>query len=441
MAGINKELLDKVRNQNVNSTPFSDQLSSVWKLLSARRAHPAIEAGLDPSQFGSVDEMDSYMKASQPQPQPQPVSEPTDPLKAGPLVASAPVDSATDAPSSLVGKVANNVRSKKDTKRAIADEAGIKPKDINDKNLLGAQSIISGEKAPSDSGGDSMQRKIALAIIGLAPALAGFALGGDAGGAAGGAIGSKAVGDIVVGEEKLRKEALEKMEKESDRDVKKAHIANESRNSDTEAKYKMGMLEVERAKLKGEKAGKTLAAEQADKLGAHDASLKLLNDLKTAYTLNKNVTGPIAGRFSAANPYNTDAQALQALTKSAAQNIGKSLEGGKLTDQDIARYEKMLPTMKDTPEVQAAKIEQLQRMVLQRRGSDLDSFGKAGYNVSSFQAIDPGNAALLTAKTKGGGNGSIPGIPDAQAESWTPDKEKRLQTLRLKQKNGMLGGK
>ena len=92
-------------------------------------------------------------------------------------------------------------------------------------------------------------------------------------------------------------------------------------------------------------------------------AISSLSGLKQALTENADKTGPIAGRLSAINPYDTNAQTLQAQTKQVSQIIGKALEGGKLTDQDALKYEKILPTMKDTPAVAAAKINNVMMML------------------------------------------------------------------------------
>lgn len=143
----------------------------------------------------------------------------------------------------------------------------------------------------------------------------------------------------------------------------------------------------EAGKAKSEKSGKPPAAEQIDKLAGHQAAMGLIGDLRQAIGANKGDMGPISGRWSAANPYDKRGQDFSALIKKAAQVIGKSLEGGKLTDQDYAKYTKMLPNQSDLPDVAVAKLDQLERLVGTQNNSDLDAFGKAGLNVSKFSQV------------------------------------------------------
>lgn len=153
-------------------------------------------------------------------------------------------------------------------------------------------------------------------------------------------------------------------------------------------KAKIGNLNAEAGKNWAsaglEKRGKHLAAEQSDKLAGHDASLKQIQDLEDAVRANQGIMGPIAGPIMSSLPYATRSQSLQALTGAAAQKVGKSLEGGKLTDADIERYKKMLPTNSDSPDVALQKISQVRRMVSQQQSSDLDAYGKSGLDVSRF---------------------------------------------------------
>lgn len=145
-------------------------------------------------------------------------------------------------------------------------------------------------------------------------------------------------------------------------------------------------------------SGKPLAAEQSDKLAGHDASLHMIGDLRNTITENKDSFGPVAGRLASMNPYDTRGQSVSALFKKAAQTIGKSLEGGKLTDQDYAKYQKMLPTQADTTDVANAKLDQLERMITSQRNSDLDTYSRAGSNVGKFALSNPPDISVMHPK-------------------------------------------
>ena len=153
--------------------------------------------------------------------------------------------------------------------------------------------------------------------------------------------------------------------------------------------------------------GKTVAAERADKLAGHAQSLALISDLRSAIKSNEDKVGPLSGRLTALNPYDTTAKALAAQSKIAAQNIGKSLEGGKLTDQDIIRYQNMLPSNTDTPAVAYQKLDLLERMVQQKKNADVETYGKAGYNVNNFDRGTPVEIATMKPRAKEQSDGMI----------------------------------
>lgn len=104
-----------------------------------------------------------------------------------------------------------------------------------------------------------------------------------------------------------------------------------------------------------------------------DTAIQKINEAKTAMhnldTVEKALRttsvsiGPISGRFTGLNQWNSDAQALQALLDTVRQTSGKTLEGGKLTDADYAKYRKILPSLTDTKETALKKVSQLRSMI------------------------------------------------------------------------------
>lgn len=251
------------------------------------------------------------------------------------------------------------------------------------------------------------KKMIAQAILAFAPALAGAAFGGLQGGASGagaGLQGLKTFGDI---EEKNAAEAknaaasqFAQKEKIEETGLKARHAATEEEKVKLEAQKLKNDDAIKRLELGLKDQGKPLAAEQVDRLSTHDSSLKALTDIKDAVSKNPQYFGPVQGRVSSLNPYDEKAKALQAMTKTAAQNIGKSLEGGKLTDNDIVRYEKMLPSMTDTPAIASAKLDLLDRMVVQKQASDINTFAKSGLNVKNFTAQSPVTPDVLKEQAK-----------------------------------------
>lgn len=106
--------------------------------------------------------------------------------------------------------------------------------------------------------------------------------------------------------------------------------------------------------------------------------------------------GPIAGRTGGLNPLNTEAQTARAQLKTAAQLVGGYLEGGKLTDQDVPKYEAMLPQLSDTPTVAKNKLNAINNLIDQKQKQYLQDFASAGYNVSGFMNGGNQNSAQNT---------------------------------------------
>lgn len=78
---------------------------------------------------------------------------------------------------------------------------------------------------------------------------------------------------------------------------------------------------------------------------------------------SSSANNPIVGRIRGANPFDTDAQSLQASIATTKQIVGKALEGGVLRKEDEAKYAKLLPTMGDTDETAQHKIRQLTALI------------------------------------------------------------------------------
>lgn len=163
------------------------------------------------------------------------------------------------------------------------------------------------------------------------------------------------------------------------------------------------------AKLDKENAGDKLPATQSVLLADGKQIPGLIDNLEKTFNnpKYKDIGGPISG-YRGLNPYDTDAQALQSEINSVKQFVGKFLEGGVLRKEDEAKYDKIMPTMKDTPEVRAQKAKILKEMVQEKYNLYLDSFKKSGYNVGSYEAF--GNKPSASSVTQ----------PNAPRQSMTP---------------------
>lgn len=100
----------------------------------------------------------------------------------------------------------------------------------------------------------------------------------------------------------------------------------------------------------------------------------------------------------------------QATIDRVKQVIGKALEGGVLRKEDERKYEKILPTIYDPPEVVKTKLSGLEQALTQRRQTLLDSLADAGYDTSRFDA--------RTTKPSGGGGSISVTAPDGSVHAF-----------------------
>ena len=145
------------------------------------------------------------------------------------------------------------------------------------------------------------------------------------------------------------------------------------------------------AKKEEREKGAKLPATQAEALGDANASFKALEEAKNIHTGNADMFGPFAGRLSSMagsfeiGDVGKKFKALDAKLKINAQTIGKYLEGGKLTDEDIERYKAMLPNYKDSVEVAHDKALTLQNLISDKQKAHAAAFSEAGYNIGNIK--------------------------------------------------------
>lgn len=133
--------------------------------------------------------------------------------------------------------------------------------------------------------------------------------------------------------------------------------------------------------------GHILPAAQSAMLAEGKNIPALLDNLDKTLNSNKGVGGPIVGRLQGMNPWATDTQKIQSEINAVKQTVGRFLEGGVLRKEDEEKYDKIMPTLKDTPEVRAAKLQNVRNLIQQKYNEYLDSFGKSGYNVGEYQTL------------------------------------------------------
>jgi hypothetical protein len=120
------------------------------------------------------------------------------------------------------------------------------------------------------------------------------------------------------------------------------------------------------------------------KINEVNAIPTMLTDIADTIQLNADQFGPIAGRVAQANPYDTQAQTINAQTRAASQAFGRFMEGGVLRKEDEEKYRKMFPNLSDTPEVAKNKLAVVQRLLQQRQNSDLQAFRDQGYDLTGL---------------------------------------------------------
>jgi hypothetical protein len=143
--------------------------------------------------------------------------------------------------------------------------------------------------------------------------------------------------------------------------------------------------------------GQRLPADKVIALSEAAQVPKLLDDMAATVKKNKDVYGPVSGRWASMNPWNETAKTVDAQTRTVRQTIGKLKEGGVLRKEDEEKYAKMLPQLSDTPEVAENKIALVRREMSRQFGDTMASLRNSGYDTSGI------NISF----------GDIPELPDA----------------------------
>ncbi len=110
----------------------------------------------------------------------------------------------------------------------------------------------------------------------------------------------------------------------------------------------------------------------------------VVSNLENVVNQNEALFGPVRGNVGGANPYDEEAQAVDAQLRAARQLVGKFMEGGVLRKEDEAKYKKLLPDLGDKPAVAKEKIAILKQLLSQQYESYINDFRGSGYDVSTF---------------------------------------------------------
>jgi len=176
-----------------------------------------------------------------------------------------------------------------------------------------------------------------------------------------------------------------------------AYINNKQREQMSQ--QKMG-LDIQKQQVEGMKVQRDLLNLQSGSVGSRDlpaAKATELSDIKNSIELLDNLSetvstsgefGQIRGRIGMINPLDTGAKTVQAQTLQAAQIIGRALEGGKLAEGDIARYQKMLPQTTDSSKVAQNKIDLLKSTLEAQYKGKQEGLSSAGFDVGEQLGVE-----------------------------------------------------
>ncbi len=137
------------------------------------------------------------------------------------------------------------------------------------------------------------------------------------------------------------------------------------------------------ASVSQSKGKKVLPAGTVSMLSDGRALPNLVSDLDKIVTDNESKFWPIAWRVAWWNEYDTSGQNIQSKLKLVSQIVGKFMEWWVLRKEDEVKYEKMLPNLKDSPEVAKSKIENVKNILEQKYKWYIQDYSN-NYDVSWF---------------------------------------------------------
>lgn len=164
--------------------------------------------------------------------------------------------------------------------------------------------------------------------------------------------------------------------------------------------------------------GRPVTSGDAGRVADFDTSLDDLQVLSGAVS-EKGSTG-VSAQIGAALPawvtattgWGTSAKQKQAMIDRVKQVIGKTLEGGVLRKEDEVKYEKILPTIKDSNDIVLSKLKDLGAAIEQRKSRFIDALEDSDYDVTKHRAR--GNTEPTAAAPVEGATKEIPGYPGTE---------------------------
>lgn len=132
------------------------------------------------------------------------------------------------------------------------------------------------------------------------------------------------------------------------------------------------------------KEGTPLKPHDITNLAEGNVIPNMLDNLENTIEKNPESFGPIVGRTLGQIPYNTTSKTIESEVRTAAQIVGKYMEGGVLRKEDEEKYRRMLPNLTDTPDIAKAKLGNVRRMLREKQAEYLRAFKASGYDTSAF---------------------------------------------------------
>lgn len=152
-------------------------------------------------------------------------------------------------------------------------------------------------------------------------------------------------------------------------------------------------------------SAKRIPGNEAMLFGQGDSASKALGALNDMIA-NAPSSGPMDGRmanaqslFGQVGDAGKSAAQIHALRDTTALEVAAYLKGGSPTKEEVDMVrDNSLPQITDSPDVRAKKTENLRMLIDARRGSQQETLGQAGYDVSNFPTPPQHNLS-----TPGGG--------------------------------------
>jgi hypothetical protein len=164
---------------------------------------------------------------------------------------------------------------------------------------------------------------------------------------------------------------------------------------------------------------KALTATELQQIQALSQSARDLDALEAAYgELGPDWGGPVGGRALGLDPTDPNVSRIDSLVTGATPNLARGVfrEVGVLTDDDVKRYQKLLPSRNDTAAQRTQKLKDLRARLQLSREETLKTLKAAGRDVDGLQEM-LGSVAPAAADATPAGRRDIAGITQVTSQA------------------------